>query len=88
MDEGAARGDGPSGGGLGRWPRIVLRALFVTGTGFGVGLLLTAPIVGWPHAFPGVLINAPEPLREAVGLFLIAVTPIAFVRWCRRWIVR
>ena len=58
------------------------------GIGFGVGLLLTAPIVGWPHTFPGLLINAPEPLREAVGLFLIAAMPIAFVRWCRRWILR
>jgi hypothetical protein len=36
-----------------------------------LGAVLTAPLVGWPHAFPGLLMNAPEKLREVVGVAMV-----------------
>ncbi len=86
MDEGAARGDSPARDGLAGVRRLSFRFLVVAGVGLVVGMLLTAPIVGWPNAFPGLLMNAPERLREIVGLSLLGVGVFVCLRLCRRWI--
>ena len=62
------------------------RFLIVAGVGFGLGMLATAPIVGWPNAVPGLLINAPERLREVVGFSLLGIGVVVSLRVCRRWI--
>lgn len=43
-----------------------------------LGLLLTAPVCGWPHAFPGALmsLNVPVRIRESVALVLIVTLPV------------
>jgi len=57
--------------------------------GGGVGLLLTAPIVGWPGVFPaGLLTNAPDKVRDVVGLLVMFGTPLICLVKLRRWIVR
>ena len=68
--------------------RVALRSLVVLVVGFCVGMLLTAPIVGWPHVFTGLLMNAPEPLREITGLAIIGITPLIFLRALWRRIKR
>jgi hypothetical protein len=35
--------------------------------GLVLGLILSIPVVGAPHAFPGFLMKAPEPVRERVS---------------------
>jgi hypothetical protein len=59
--------------------RVLVIAGLVLGGGMGfvLGAVLTAPIVGWPHAFPGLLMHAPEPLRNSVAYILLAGGPIA-----------
>ncbi len=69
--------------------RVLLRIVLVLAVGAGVGLLLTAPIVGWPSVFPaGLLMNAPEMIRDTVGLLVMFGTPLIAVVKLRRWIAR
>ena len=89
MGEGAASGDGSRSGGLPRPARVLLRLVLVLVVGGGVGLLLTAPIVGWPGVFPaGLLTNAPDKVRDVVGLLVMFGTPLICLVKLRRWIVR
>ena len=90
MGEGAASGDGSRPGGLPRPARVLLRLVLVLVVGGGVGLLLTAPIVGWPGVFPaGLLTNAPDKVRDVVGLLVPPIdTPLICLVKLRRWIVR
>jgi hypothetical protein len=89
MGEGTASGDGSPRGGLPRPARVLLRIALVLAVGGGVGLLLTAPIVGWPGVFPaGLLMNAPEGIRDVVGLLVMFGTPLITVVKLRRWIAR
>jgi len=89
MGEGAASGDGSRPGGLPRPVRVLLRIVLVLAVGAGLGLLLTAPIVGWPSVFPaGLLMNAPEMIRDTVGLLVMFGTPLIAVVKLRRWIAR
>ena len=79
---------GPRGG-LPRPVRVLLRIVLVLAVGSGVGLLLTAPVVGWPGVFPaGLLMNAPEMIRDVVGLLVMFGTPLIAVVKLRRWIAR
>ena len=43
------------------------------------GIVLSVPVVGAPHAFPGLLMHAPENVRTDVGLALVYGTPAVFV---------
>ena len=57
--------------------RISLSVITVI-VGAGLGLILTMLLLGAPHAFPGLLMNAPEPLRALgalVGVVLIVGVP-------------
>jgi hypothetical protein len=89
MGDRAANNDRPRPGGLPRPARILLRLVVVLVVGGGVGLLLTAPIVGWPGVFPaGLLTNAPDKVRDVVGLLVMFGTPLICLVKLRRWIVR
>ena len=89
MGEGAANDEGSRPGGLPRPVRVLLRIVLVLAVGGGVGLLLTAPIVGWPGVFPaGLLMNAPDGIRDVVGLLVMFGTPLISVVKLRRWIAR
>ena len=88
MDAGADSGDGQPRGGLAWLAVVLLRIVLVLGAGIGLGVFLTAPIVGWPHAFPGLLIGAPESIRDTVGLLVMFGTPVVCLIKLRRWIAR
>jgi hypothetical protein len=47
--------------------------------GVGLGFVLLLPIVGAPHAFPGLLLHAPENVRNTVGLVIMFATPALLV---------
>jgi hypothetical protein len=88
MDAGAGTGDGQPRGGLPWLAGVLLRIVLVFGAGLGMGVFLTAPIVGWPHAVPGLLIGAPESIRDTVGLLVMFGTPLVCLVRLRRWIAR
>jgi hypothetical protein len=56
---------------------VVVGLVVGAALGFVLGVILTAPIVGWPHAFPGLLMDAPESVRELVVKVLLCGCPIA-----------
>jgi hypothetical protein len=89
MGEGAASGDGSRPGGLPRPARVLLRFVLVLAVAGGVGVFLTAPIVGWPGVFPaGLLMNAPDKVRDVIGLVVMFGTPLICLVKLRRWIGR
>jgi hypothetical protein len=89
MGEDVASGDGSPRGGLPRLARVLLRIVVVVVVGGGLGLVLTAPIVGWPGVFPaGLLMNAPSKVRDVVGLLVMFGTPLIGLVKLRRWIAR
>jgi hypothetical protein len=47
------------------------------------GLMLSMLVVGGPHGLPGLLANAPDSVREPVGLVVICA-PVPLVLW-RIW---
>jgi hypothetical protein len=82
MGEGAAHGDEPSRNGP-----LVLRLFAVMLIGFSVGLLVTAPILGWPRAvFPGMMRESTQSRRQEVGYSVIIGTGLAGMRVFGRWI--
>jgi hypothetical protein len=46
---------------------VIIGLLVGAAIGFIFGLYLTAPIVGWPHAVHGLLMDAPEETRSCVS---------------------
>jgi hypothetical protein len=47
--------------------------------GVTCGFLLAIPVVGAPHAFPGLLMNAPEHVRNRVGLAVVLAMPVVLI---------
>ena len=43
------------------------------------GFVVAIPVVGAPHAFPGLLMHAPEPVRNTVGMAIVYGMPVLFV---------
>lgn len=37
------------------------------------------PVVGAPHAFPGLLLKAPDHIRNSVSLAIVVATPVVLV---------
>lgn len=66
----------------GRWSPEFLRTLLsivAIPAGVALGFILMLPVVGAPHAFPGLLMHAPEPVRDRAGLACVIVTPIVLL---------
>jgi membrane protease YdiL (CAAX protease family) len=59
-----------------RWVWTIVALLL----GGFVGLILACLIVGAPHAFPGLLMNAPDSVRDPVAMIAIAL-PAALAAW-------
>jgi hypothetical protein len=57
----------------------LLLTLVAVPVGAFLGTVLAIPVVGAPHAFPGLLMNAPEQVRHDVGLALVFLTPAVLI---------
>ncbi|HEV8264800.1 MAG TPA: hypothetical protein VGQ06_07600 [Gemmatimonadales bacterium] len=57
----------------------VLLTIAAIPVGALLGVVLAIPVVGAPHAFPGLLMKAPEHIRTNVGLALVYGTPVVLI---------
>ena len=66
----------------------ILLTLLVIPAGLGVGMVLATFAVGAPHAVPGILMKAPEQVRNDVSFAIFVGTPVAFVAFLWIYFIR